>query len=76
MQGILVVLMLPGIIFIFSIVGFLLLKKWYVTPIIIFIILSLLATTIVKGTLFIYVIFFTALSIVVSLVMKLNIHKK
>ncbi|MBS4202469.1 DUF2651 family protein [Bacillus sp. FJAT-49732] len=70
MHGILIVIMLPGIIFIASIVGFLLLKKWYITPIIIFIILTLLATTIVKGTLFSYVIFYTGLSVAVSLTMK------
>ena len=52
--------------------GFLLFKKWYAAPIIIFIILTVLATIIVKGTLFIYVIFFTALSITVSLIMKLT----
>ncbi|MBS4201775.1 DUF2651 family protein [Bacillus sp. FJAT-49732] len=76
MQGILIVLILPIIIFIVSIVGFLLLKKWYVTPIIIFIIFTVLAITIYKGTLFSYVIFYTALSIAVSLIMKLNVYNK
>ncbi|MBW8351558.1 YbeF family protein [Bacillus sp. IITD106] len=76
MQGILVFSMLPAIVFIISIVGYILLKKWYVTPIIFFIIFSVLATTIFKGTLFLYVIFLTALSIVVSLIMGIKGNNK
>ncbi|MGA4515636.1 DUF2651 family protein [Solibacillus silvestris] len=70
MEFLLVLFICPIIVFTASIIGYLITKKWFVVPTIIFILFTVLTFTVFNKTFFFWVLVYTILSFIVSLVMK------
>ena len=70
MEFILVLLICPIAVLIASIIGYSLVKKWFVMPIVTFVVFTILTFTLFNETFFFWVIIYTILSIIVSLIMK------
>ena len=70
MEFLLVLLICPIAVIIASIVGYSLMKKWFVTPIVTFIVFSILTFTLFNETFFFWVVIYTILSMIVSLTME------
>lgn len=66
----LVLIILPTVVIITSIVGFLLVKRWYVLPLTSFVVFTILTFTVFNESFFIWVVVYTILSVIVSLIMK------
>jgi hypothetical protein len=66
----LVLFIFPIAVIVASIIGFLLVRKWFVMPILTFIVFTILMLSVFNETFFIWVVIYTILSIVVSFVMK------
>lgn len=71
MEFILVLLICPIAVIIASMIGYSLVKKWFVTPIVTFIVFTILTFTLFNETFFFWVVIYTILSIIVSFNMKL-----
>lgn len=69
MEFILVLLICPIGVIIASIIGSLV-EKWFATPILTFIVFTILTFTLFNETFFFWIIIYTILSIMVSLIMK------
>lgn len=67
MEFLFVLIICPLIVVLLSIFGTFLFNKWFVPPIITFIVLTILTFTLFNETFFFWVIIFTSLSITVSL---------
>lgn len=67
MEFLFVLVICPLIVVLLSIFGTFLFNKWFVPPIITFIVLTILAFTLFNETFFFWVIIFTNLSIITSL---------
>ena len=70
MEFILILFLCPLAVVIASIIGFLLIKKWYVMPTVTLILFTILTFTVFNETFFFWVIVYTIISIIVSLFMK------
>lgn len=70
MEFILILFLCPLAVVIASIIGFLLIKKWYVMPTVTLILFTILAFTVFNETFFFWVIVYTIISIIVSLFIK------
>lgn len=70
MEFLLVLFICPIIVFTASIIGYLITKKWFVVPTITFILFNVLTFTVFNKTFFFWVLVYTILSFIVSLVMK------
>ncbi len=60
----------PLLVLLASIVGYIVFKKWFVMPLAIFVVFTILTFTIFNQSFFIWVIIYTVLSLIVSLIMK------
>lgn len=76
MEFLLILIIFPAIVFIMSIVGYLLTKKSYVTPAIVFVLFSFLMLLLFNESFFIWVIAYTLISVIVTLVMSLFKKRK
>lgn len=63
----------PAIVLITSIIGYLLFEKWFVTPLITLGVFTILTFLLFNETFFIWVIIYSALSLVVNLILKILI---
>lgn len=70
MEFILVLFICPIAVLIASIIGYPLIKKWFVMPIVTLIVFTILTFTVFNESFFFWVIIYTILSIIVSLIMK------
>lgn len=70
MEFLLVLFICPIIVIVSSIIGIFLFKKWFVIPLLTFIVFTILTFTIFNESFFIWVVVYTILSIIVSLMMK------
>ncbi|MER2120093.1 MAG: DUF2651 family protein [Solibacillus sp.] len=70
MEFILILFLCPFAVVIASIIGFLLIKKWYVMPTVTLILFTILTFTVFNETFFFWVVVYTIISIIVSLFMK------
>lgn len=70
MEFLLVLFICPIIVLTVSIIGYLVTKKWFVVPTITFILFTVLTFTVFNKTFFFWVLVYTILSIIVSLIMK------
>ncbi|WP_191561070.1 DUF2651 family protein [Metabacillus idriensis] len=70
MEFVFVLIICPIIVIVLSAASCFLLKKWYIMPIAVLILCSVLTFTLFNDSFFIWVIVYTILSIVVSLIVK------
>lgn len=70
MEFIFVLFICPIIVILASIVGYLLFKNWFVMPLLTLIIFTILTFTVFNESFFIWVVVYTIVSVVVSLIMK------
>ncbi|PLR66901.1 DUF2651 family protein [Bacillus sp. UMB0893] len=70
MEFVFVLIICPIIVTVLSAASCFLLKKWYIMPIAVLILFSVLTFTLFNDSFFIWVIVYTILSIVVSLIVK------
>ncbi|WP_010098878.1 DUF2651 family protein [Ornithinibacillus scapharcae] len=66
----LVFITLPTIVVLSSIVGIFLFKKWFVMPLLTFVVFIILTFTVFNESFFIWVVVYTVLSAIVSLIAK------
>jgi hypothetical protein len=66
----LVLITLPAIVLIASIIGYFLVKKWFIMPLLTFAVFTILTFTVFNESFFIWVVVYTILSVIVSLIMK------
>lgn len=67
----LVLITLPAIVLIASIIGYFLVgKRWFVIPLLTFVVFTILTFTVFNETFFFWVVVYTALSVIVSLIIK------
>nr|WP_246483810.1 DUF2651 family protein [Heyndrickxia vini] len=71
MEFLLVLFICPIIVIVASILGIFLFRKWFVTPLLTFVVFIILTFTIFNESFFIWVVVYTILSIIISLIMKL-----
>ncbi|MCC3359473.1 DUF2651 family protein [Bacillus sp. REN16] len=70
MEFILVLFICPIIVLIASIFGFLVVRRWFVMPLLTFIVFAILTFTVFNESFFVWVIVYTIISVIVSLIMK------
>lgn len=75
MEFLLVLLVCPIAVLTASMIGYVIFKKWFVIPIITFILFTTLTYTVFNESFYFWVIVYTILSIVVSLIMKYKFSK-
>lgn len=73
MEFLLVFLICPASVLVASIIGFILIKKWFVMPALTFIVFIILTYTVFNESFFIWVVIYTILSIIVSVIMDVII---
>ena len=66
----LVLFIFPIVVIVASIIGYLLVRKWFVMPILTVIVFAILMFTVFNKSFFIWVVVYTLLSIAVSFLMK------
>lgn len=71
MEFLLVFFICPIIVLVTSIIGFLVVRRWFVMPLLTFVVFTILVFTVFNESFFIWVVIFTILSVVISLIMKL-----
>ncbi|MBP0726628.1 DUF2651 family protein [Bacillus sp. RG28] len=71
MEFLLVLFICPIIVLVASIIGFLVVRRWFVMPLLTFVVFTILTFTVFNDTFFIWVVVYTILSVIVSLIMKL-----
>jgi hypothetical protein len=76
MEFMLILFIFPAIVLIISIVGYVLTKKSYVTPALIFVLSSFLMLLFFNESFFIWVIVYTLLSGIVTLIMAVFKNRK
>ncbi|MED4531195.1 DUF2651 family protein [Metabacillus fastidiosus] len=62
--------MFPIIVILAPIIGYLLTRKWFVIPLLIFVVFTILTFTIFNESFFIWTVLYTILSLIISLIMK------
>ena len=67
MEFALVLYICPGIVVLASIIGIFLINKWFVMPLLTFVVFAILTFTIFNETFFIWAIIYSIISIIVSL---------
>ena len=70
MEFILVFFICPITVLTVSMIGYQIIKKWFVIPIVTFIVFTILTFAVFNETFFFWVVVYTILSIVISLIMK------
>jgi hypothetical protein len=70
MEFLLILIIFPAFVLLMSVFGYLLTKKSYVTPSIVFVLFSFLMLLFLNETFFIWVIGYTVFSIIISLIMS------
>ncbi len=60
----------PIIVIAASIIGYLVIRRWFVMPLLTFIVFTILTFTVFNESFFIWVVVFTIISVIVSLIMK------
>nr|WP_150267496.1 DUF2651 family protein [Paenibacillus tepidiphilus] len=70
LEFLLIFLICPVIVVVTSIVGFILIKKWFVMPLLTLIVFTALTFTVFNKSFFIWVVIFTILSVSVSFITK------
>ena len=70
MEFIFVLLICPIAVMVASMIGYFLVKKWFVTPIVTFSVFTVLTFTLFNETFFFWVVIYTILSMIVNLMMK------
>ncbi|MGJ7909924.1 DUF2651 family protein [Neobacillus sp. LXY-1] len=70
MEFSLILFIFPIVVVVTSIIGFLLFRKWFVMPLLTFIVFALLMMSIFNDSFLIWLILYTILSIIVSYPMK------
>jgi asparagine N-glycosylation enzyme membrane subunit Stt3 len=76
MEFMLILFIFPAIVLIMSIIGYVLTKKGYVTPALIFVLSSFLMLLFFNESFFIWVIVYTILSVIVTFIMAFFINRK
>ncbi|MBM7661090.1 putative membrane protein [Bacillus mesophilus] len=71
MAFLMVIFIFPFIVLLASIIGFLLVKSWFVIPVLTFIIFTILTFTAFNESFFGWAVAYTIFSVIVSLIMKL-----
>ncbi|MEK5029180.1 DUF2651 family protein [Paenibacillus sp. FSL M7-1046] len=66
----LVFVICPIIVIVTSIVGFMLIRRWFVMPLLTFIVFTVLTFTVFNESFFIWAIVYAILSVIVGLMMK------
>ncbi|CRK83043.1 DUF2651 family protein [Neobacillus massiliamazoniensis] len=66
----LILFIFPIAVIVASIIGFLVVRKWFVMPLFTFIVFAILMFSVFNETFFIWVVIYTILSIAVSFAMK------
>lgn len=69
-EFVLVLFFCPLLVLIASVIGYFILKKWYITPLVTLVIFTILMFTVFNESFFIWVIIYTVISFIVSLFMK------
>ncbi|MGG3889938.1 DUF2651 family protein [Metabacillus fastidiosus] len=62
----------PIIVILASIIGYLLIKKWFVIPLLTSVVFTILTFTIFNESFFIWTVLYTILSLIMSLIMKFS----
>ncbi|MEW4327751.1 DUF2651 family protein [Rossellomorea marisflavi] len=70
MEFILVFVLCPIIVLVASIIGYLVVKKWFILPLLTFIVFTILTFTVFNESFFFWVVFYTILSLIISFIMK------
>ncbi|MFE8696118.1 DUF2651 family protein [Cytobacillus sp. FJAT-53684] len=71
MEFLLVLFICPIIVLVASIIGFYLVgRRWFVMPLLTFVVFTILTFTVFNESFFIWVVVYTILSVIVSLLMK------
>ncbi|MBP2239752.1 putative membrane protein YccC [Cytobacillus eiseniae] len=70
MEFIWVLVVCPIIVAVTSIIGYILVRRWFVMPLITFIVFTIFTFTIFNETFIIWVVVYTILSVIISLMMK------
>jgi Na+/H+ antiporter NhaC len=70
MEFLLVLFICPIIVLVASIIGFFLVRRWFVVPLLTFVVFTILTFTVFNESFFIWVAIYTILSVIVSLIMK------
>ncbi len=70
MEFLLVFFICPVIVLVTSIIGFLVIRRWFIMPLLTFVVFTILTFTAFNESFFIWVVVFTILSVVISLIMK------
>ena len=68
MEFLLVFVICPTLVVTASIIGSVLLKKWFVVPVITFVVFTILTFTVFNETFFFWAVAFTVLSAIISLI--------
>lgn len=71
MEFLIVFFIFPIIVVFTSIIGFILFQKWYVIPIVTFFVFIVLTFTVFNESFFIWVVVYTIISVLISLIMTL-----
>nr|WP_106779243.1 DUF2651 family protein [Lysinibacillus timonensis] len=72
MEFLFVFLICPIIVHASTIIGFFIFRKWFVMPILTFVVLTILTFTIFNETFLFWVVVYTILSVIISLILKFN----
>ncbi|MEW4307760.1 YbeF family protein [Rossellomorea marisflavi] len=70
MEFALVFVLCPIIVLVASIIGYLVVKKWFILPLLTFIVFTILTFTVFNESFFFWVVVYTILSLIISFIMK------
>lgn len=75
MEFLFVLFLCPIIVLAATIIGFFLVRRWYVMPLITFVVFTILTFTVFNETFFFGVVIYTILSVIVSLIIKFILER-
>ncbi|KPB06239.1 DUF2651 family protein [Bacillus sp. CHD6a] len=70
MEFLLVLFIFPAAVIVASIIGILLFKKWFIVPALTLVVFAILMFTLFNESFFIWVVVYTILSVIISLIVK------
>ncbi|MCM3442918.1 DUF2651 family protein [Metabacillus halosaccharovorans] len=70
MEFFLVLLICPFIVLVASIIGFILVRRWFVMPLLTLVVFTILTFSVFNESFFILVVVYTIISFIVSLIMR------
>ncbi|MDQ0233217.1 MULTISPECIES: DUF2651 family protein [Bacillaceae] len=70
MEFFLVLLICPIIVLVASIIGFILVRRWFVMPLLTLVVFTILTFSVFNESFFIWVVVYTIISFIVSLIMR------